>query len=181
MSKILDINVNCPKCGNQYPAKVFRTLWGDGCNADNFETRLNDKTNVVTCPHCGYSLRAPLGLMYVDCDAGFAVWWEPMHDDGIDSDTKGYAAMFGADSYYAKAPRVKDWDEFKQTIRKYYTGELTANPIAKLDFNALKQQLGNTTTQKKKKGCLGTLILLIAGTASVIGASCWGISHLLAI
>ena len=180
MSKILDIQVNCPNCGNQYQAKVFRTLWGDGCTADNFNTRLNDNTNVVSCPHCGHSFRAPLALMYVDCEAGFAVWWEPVHDDGVDSDINGYAAMFGADSYYAKAPRVKDWEDFKFTIYQYYTGQLKANPITKLDINVLKQQLGNSKSTKKKSGCLGVLILLLAGAASLIGITCWGIQQLLA-
>ena len=47
MSKIVNIQIECPQCGKQYVAKVFRTLWGDGCNADTFETRLKDNTEEV--------------------------------------------------------------------------------------------------------------------------------------
>ena len=36
--------------------------------------------------------------------------------------------MWGADNYMAQAPRIKDWDEFKETILKFYTGELKGTP-----------------------------------------------------
>ena len=157
MSKTINFQIECPDCGKQYQATVFRTLWGDGCNADNFTTRLKDSTNMVTCPHCGHSFRLPLGLMYVDVKAGFAVWYEPQPDPNIDTEAKQYAAMMGADSYYAKAPRIKDWEEFKRTIRRYYTGELKANPVSlNFNFDALK-----TAKPQKKSGCMGMLLLLI--------------------
>jgi hypothetical protein len=95
--------------------------------------------------------------MYVDVKAGFAVWWEPEYDAGIDSDTAAYASMFGPNSYYAKAPRVKDWDEFVETIRKYYRGELQGGKIEKFDFASLQQQ----NKKPQQKGCLGLLVLLI--------------------
>lgn len=53
--------------------------------------------------------------------------------------------------------------------------------------NKLKELYSGMDTFKSNNGgddnggCFGVLILLIAGAASVIGASCWGISHLLAI
>ncbi len=161
MSKILDLQIQCPNCRQQYQAKVFRTLWGDGCTAANFTSRLKDDTNIVPCPHCGYSFRVPLGLMYVDVKTGFAVWYEPQPDPNIDDEAKQYAAIFGADSYYAKAPRVKDWEEFKHTIRRYYTGELKATPITKFDFSSLKQQSSKSATPQKKSGCMGVLLLLL--------------------
>ena len=161
MSKIIDLQIECPDCGQQYQAKAFRTFWGDGCTANNFTSRLKEDTNMVTCPHCGHSFRLPLGLMYVDVKAGFAVWYEPQPDPNIDNEARQYAAMFGADSYYAKAPRVKEWDEFKRTIHRYYTGELKANPITKFDFGSLKQQAGKSATPQKKSGCLGMMLLLL--------------------
>ncbi len=179
MSKIVNIQIECPQCEKQYVAKIFRTLWGDGCNADNFETRLKDSTNVVTCPHCGHSFRLPLSLMYVDVQKGFAVWWEPQPDAGIDADSQSYAAMFGADSYYAKAPRVKDWDEFKQTIRRYYTGELKAKPITKYDLGTLKQVVSKAAPSQEKGGCQGAFVLLMVTAASLIGLTCFGLSYLL--
>ena len=167
MSKLVDITVTCPKCGQQYSAKVFRTLWGDGGTAQH-NVLSNDKINVVECPHCHYAFRAPMAMMYVDCQAGFAVWWEPIHDDGIDKDKAGYASMFGPDSYYAKAPRVVDWEDFKETVQKYYRGELKANPITKMDFQALKDSLAKAQKPAKKSGCLGMVALLV-GLASAAG------------
>lgn len=160
MSKLVEFQIECPSCKQGYQAKVWRSLWGDGCTANDFTSRLTDETNVVTCPHCGHSFRLPLGLMYVDCKAGFAVWYEPQPDPGIDNDTRQYAAMFGADSYYAQAPRVKDWDEFKRTICRYYTGELKANPISKFDFGAIKKQTPQPSKQSKS-GCLGMALCII--------------------
>lgn len=166
MSKVVNIQIECSKCGQQYVSKVFRTLWGDGCTADNFESRLTDKTNVVTCPHCGHSFRLPLGLMYVDVDAGFAVWWEPQHDEGIDADAQSYAKMFGANSYYATAPRIADWDEFKQVIREYYQGKRVGGKIEKMDIGALK----NSLQSSKKGGCLGSFVIIcIVSIASLSG------------
>lgn len=170
MSKIVDIQIECPKCGHQYVAKVFRTLWGDGCTADNFESCLTDKTNVVACPCCGHSFRLPLGLMYVDVDAGFAVWWEPQHDEGIDADAQSYAQMFGANSYYATAPRIADWDEFKQVIREYYQGKRVAGKIEKMDIGAFF----NSKETQKKKGCLGAIVVICISSATILGGACYG-------
>lgn len=161
MSRILDATITCPNCGRPYEVKLFRTLWGDGGTADD-NALTDDKVNIVKCPHCEYSFRAPLAFMYVDCKKDFAVWWEPSYDAGIDEDAAGYAAMFGPDSYYAQAPRIQDWDEFKATVRKYYTGELRANPISKFDIEALK----SATQRKKNGGCLGVAALALI-TASV--------------
>ena len=165
MSKLVDITVTCPQCGQKYEAKVFRTLWGDGGTAEQ-NSLSNDNVNVVECPHCHYSFRAPLAMMYVDCKKGFAVWWEPIHDSGIDNDTIAYSNMFGADSYYAKAPRIQDCEDFKDTVKKYYTGELKANPITKFDINALKGVAAGN--KSKKSGCLGFAILLIGSITSLL-------------
>lgn len=156
MSKLIDATITCPKCGKQYPTKLFRTIWGEHEECRNMV--MNDKINVPECPHCHFSFKAPFPFMYVDVNKGFAVWWEPYYDATIDEDLKGYASMFGADSYYAQAPRVKDWNEFKQTIHRYYTGELKANPITKFDLGALKQQ---KTVRQEKSGCLGVMLALL--------------------
>ena len=105
-------------------------------------------------------------MMYVDCKKGFAVWWEPIHDSGIDNETIAYSNMFGAESYYAKAPRIQDWEDFKDTVKKYYTGELKANPITKFDINALKGVAAGKKSEKS--GCLGFVILLIGSITSLI-------------
>lgn len=176
MSKLVDIGVNCPNCGNHYETKVFRTFWGEGESARHMV--YNDEINMVKCPHCGYSFHAPLAMMYVDCQAGFAVWWEPFHDDGVDSDISGYRSMFGANSYYAQAPRIQDWEQFKNTIRKYYSGELTAAPIEKFDLNALQKNI-KKEQPRKSNGCLGAVLALITVTTALLGFGIYGLTCVL--
>lgn len=117
---------------------------------------MEDRVNIATCPHCGHKFHLPLAMMYVDAQAGFAVWWEPNHDPGVDSDSAGYAKIFGATSYYATAPRIADWEEFKLTIRKYYRGELVGGSITKMDISALQ-----STSKQNGKGCLSVLLFIV--------------------
>jgi hypothetical protein len=65
--------------------------------------------------------------MYTDVRRQFAVWYEPVHDDSIDVDMNGYKLHMGANSYFATAPRIKDWQEFKDTIIKFENGVLKGN------------------------------------------------------
>ena len=60
--------------------------------------------------------------------------------------------MFGEKSFYATAPRVKDWEEFKRTINRYYSVELVGGPVERMDFG-----IGSN----KKNGCLSVILLLI--------------------
>ncbi len=160
MSKRVRIDIECPHCHQLYSDNFFRTYWGE---SEAMRSNLmNDNVNIATCPHCGHKFHLPLAMMYVDVQAKFAVWWEPNHDPGIDSDSKGYAQMFGVRSFYATAPRIADWEEFKRTINRYYAGELIGGPIEKMDISALRA----VTNENRKSGCLSmALFLLISGAA----------------
>lgn len=155
MSKLVDATVTCPRCGQEYPVKLFRTLWGEN---DSLRAKvMSDEVNICSCPHCNYAFKAQYPFLYVDVKVGFAVWWEPTHDAGIDSDAMRYAQMFGENSFYAKAPRIKDWNEFKKTIMKYYSGELVGGKVEKLDISALKD-----SSKTKGKGCILTLLFILS-------------------
>ena len=86
MSKRVDATITCPGCGRQYPVKLYRTIWGE--YEENRNLVMNDQINVLECPHCGFSFKAPFAFMYVDIKANFAVWWEPQHDPSVDTDTQ---------------------------------------------------------------------------------------------
>lgn len=147
MSKLVKIEIECPNCSHQYQDNFFRTIWGEN---EAFRNKvMNNDVNIAICPHCGYKFHLPLAMMYVDVQEGFAVWWEPNHDPGVDSDQEAYAKMFGANSYYAKAPRVVDWEEFKRVINEYYLGQRVGGAIEKMDISALNQVQNNS----KKSGC----------------------------
>ena len=135
---------------------------------------LSDKINVPECPHCGFSFKAQIPFMYVDVEKGFAVWWEPQYDAGIDSDSQGYAQMFGTNSYYATAPRIADWEEFKQAIRDYYHGKRVGGKIEKMNRGALK----NSMEPQKKSGCLGSFVLIAFISIVVLSASAYGLYQL---
>ena len=153
MSKLVKIAIECPKCSHQYTGDFFRTIWGE--HESNRNMVMEDRINIAKCPSCGHQFHLPLAMMYVDVKKNFAVWWEPYYDSGIDSDSAGYSKIFGERSYYATAPRISDWEEFKDTINKYYKGELVGGPIEKMDF----QSLGKS--KAKNNGCLGIMFLLI--------------------
>lgn len=155
MSKRVKIEIECPHCHQQYADEFFRTYWGE--DEKMRANLMNDNVNIASCPHCGHKFHLPLAMMYVDVQAKFAVWWEPNHDPGIDSDSQGYAQIFGARSFYATAPRIADWEEFKRTINKYYCGELVGGPIEKMDISALKGSMNKGS----KSGCLGMILLSV--------------------
>lgn len=100
MSKLVKIAIECPKCSHQYTGDFFRTIWGE--NEANRSMVMEDRINIAKCPSCGHQFHLPLAMMYVDVQKGFAVWWEPNHDPGIDSDSASYAKMFGVNSFMQK-------------------------------------------------------------------------------
>ncbi|MBV3766147.1 hypothetical protein [Phocaeicola vulgatus] len=57
-------------------------------------------------------------MLYVDAVKQFAVWWEPVYDPQIDEMTVGFSKMLGHGNYYETAPRISDWEEFKETINR---------------------------------------------------------------
>ena len=79
---------------------------------------MNDQINSVTCPACGTTTRLEFPFLCTNVKRGIAVWYEPYHDPEIDKDIAQYAAHFGAKSFYAQAPRIKVWEDFKKTILK---------------------------------------------------------------
>lgn len=148
MSKLVKIAIECPKCSHQYTGDFFRTIWGE--NEANRSMVMEDRINIAKCPSCGHQFHLPLAMMYVDVQKGFAVWWEPNHDPGIDSDSASYAKMFGVNSYYAKAPRISDWEEFKRVVKEYDDGIRVGSPIEKMDFKSIKR---NDESIKEKRMC----------------------------
>lgn len=156
MSKRVKIDIVCPHCAKHYTDDFFRTYWGE--DEGMRKNIMDDNVNIASCPYCGHSFHLPLAMMYVDVHVKFAVWWEPNYDAGIDSDANAYAQMFGEKSFYATAPRIADWEEFKRTINKYYRGELVGGTIEKMEFSTIKKAANGA----RKSGCLGIALLLIS-------------------
>jgi predicted RNA-binding Zn-ribbon protein involved in translation (DUF1610 family) len=172
MSKRIEANITCPNCGNQFPFTLFRSIWGE--YPENRELVMTDRINVATCSSCNKSIKLPYPFFYTNAKQFFAVWWEPEYDSQIDKDAMGYSKMLGSENYLAAAPRIKDWNEFKETILRFEKGELRGKlgVIGKQMQDQMEGFPKNLTEQNKKKqnnGCFGMLIILImlSGTAAL--------------
>jgi hypothetical protein len=77
---------------------------------------LNDRINVVQCPACGFSDRLPFAFMATNVKKAVAIWYEPYPDPHIDSDLVLYRKHYGTDCFWARAPRIQNWAEFKRRL-----------------------------------------------------------------
>lgn len=116
MSKQIRAEISCPDCGTTFSANLYRSLWIE--DAENRALVEDDLVNLVTCPGCNKSSRLEFSLLCTNVKRKFAVWYEPYHDAAVDKDVMLYRQQFGPNSFYAKAPRVRDWGEFKKKIRE---------------------------------------------------------------
>jgi hypothetical protein len=160
MSKRIEIKVICPECSHQFDYTLYRSIWGE--YPENRELVMSDKINVATCPSCNKSTKIPFPFIYTNAKQFFAVWWEPEYDSQIDKDSIGYAKLLGEDNYLAKAPRIKDWNEFKETILKFENGILKGSIGSKSEeMRGQVADMFKKVQSQNKNGCLGILILLI--------------------
>lgn len=116
MSQRVEVTATCPNCGKQYQGNLFRTVQGE--HESLRSAVMNNNINILEYPHCGHKFHVPLAMLYVDAVKQFAVWWEPVYDPQIDEMTVGFSKMLGHGNYYETAPRISDWEEFKETINR---------------------------------------------------------------
>jgi transcription elongation factor Elf1 len=174
MSKRVEAKISCPNCNHQFDFTLYRSIWGE--YPENRELVMTDKINVASCPSCNVSTKVVYPFIYTNTNQQFAVWWEPLYDAQIDSDKVGYAKMVGEGNYLATAPRIKDWNEFKNTILKFERGELKAKTgtISKDMEDKMQGFLKHIEdkNKKSKSGCLGiALVLVVFGSCLFYGIS----------
>ncbi|MCL5030093.1 MAG: hypothetical protein M1480_13855 [Bacteroidetes bacterium] len=127
MSRIIDITLTCSLCRYEFPYKLYCSIAGD--EPGNLELVLTDKINVAVCPICIVSVKLNSPLMYSNISKNFAVWWEPYYDPQIDKENELLIKMGRGKNFLSEAPRIRDWQEFKNTIMKYESGELKGIPF----------------------------------------------------
>jgi len=162
----------CPNCNNYFEATLYRSIWGE--YPENREMVFNNTINSPICPHC--KVRANIEnttLLYHNVKKPFAVWYEPVYDRSIDEEKAEYSRMMGSQSYLAKAPRIKNWEEFKRTILKFETGEIKANPgqispELDADFNGFLNNFSSKAKKSKNSGCLLFFAFIIIISSLVI-------------
>jgi hypothetical protein len=114
MSKKIGAHITCPNCGNVFPTELYRTIWIE--YPDNRAMIFDNKINVVTCPKCNHVEKLEFPFLCTNVKKKLAVWYEPFPDHDVDRDVAEFCKHMGLNSFYAKAPRVADWEEFKRTI-----------------------------------------------------------------
>ncbi len=114
MSKRLEATVECRNCGHTQHMTLFRTLWVE--YSENMSLVLNDMVNEFCCEECKYVERLEFPFLCTNVKRGVAIWYEPYHDEQIDEDIRQYQKHMGANSFYAKAPRIADWETFKAKL-----------------------------------------------------------------
>ncbi len=114
MSKRMEATVECRNCGHKQHVSLYRTLWVE--YPENMSLVLNNKVNEFRCEKCAYVERIKFPFLCTDVRRGVAIWYEPYHDEHIDEDIRQYQKHMGANSFYAKAPRIADWETFKARL-----------------------------------------------------------------
>jgi hypothetical protein len=126
MSQRINASIGCPHCKTQYQAELFRTIWGE--DPQKKAMVFSDQINRTKCPACGRISFARTSLLYSNTNLHFAVWFEPEYDSLIDADNVNFKAMSDLKgpgyTYLFKAPRVADWQAFKELITRYERREL---------------------------------------------------------
>ena len=97
-----------------------------------------DRVNIATCPLCAFEARVNAPLMCTNVPRQFAVWFEPQRTTLVDEMTAQFAQAMGSGSFYATAPRIADWEEFKAIIEKFENGELKGR-AASFNLDALRR------------------------------------------
>lgn len=114
MSKRLPARIRCPNCDNQFEALLYRSIWIE--EPANRKLIFDDQINVVICPKCKTKTKLEFPFLCTNVGERIAIWYEPYPDPQIDTDMKQYANHFGPNSFYATAPRIRDWEAFKAKI-----------------------------------------------------------------
>jgi hypothetical protein len=153
LSKQVSAMLRCPSCGAEHNAKLYRSLWIE--DPKNRAMVFEDRINVFNCPDCGHPERLAFSLLCTNKNLGFAVWYEPQHDPAVDKDVADYKKHLGPNSYFAKAPRIGNWEEFKAKIVELENSKNDLGPEISDEMGAafnrfLTDVVANGKTAKKR-------------------------------
>lgn len=76
-----------------------------------------------------YENQIPFSCLCVNVKKGIAVWYEPLPDRHIDEDIENYKRSMGASSFYAQAPRIREWNKFRDEVIKLMEIKAERDPL----------------------------------------------------
>ena len=135
MSQKVKMIFECPSCKTEFSAEIFKTLWIEF--PENRELVFKNSVNLVTCTGCGSPIKIETPLLCTNIKMNFAVWYDPRHDEHVTEEIRKYVKVLGADTYFATAPRIPDWEDFKSTLLKYEQGVIVNKPLTRPNMDNL--------------------------------------------
>lgn len=127
MSKKIEASVKCSKCAHTFNVSLYRSLWLE--YPENLELVKTNKLNRFECPQCRYENQIPFSCLCVNAKKGIAVWYEPFPDKYIDEDIENYRKSMGASSFYARAPRIHEWNKFRDEVVRLMEIKAERDPL----------------------------------------------------
>ena len=160
MSRKTSTKIICPNCLYIFEYTYSKTVWGD--SNENRALLMADKINVATCPFCSKSTKLEYSFLYTNSQ--FAVWYEPLYDIQINKDQRTFTNLLGKENYLATAPRIKDWNDFKNTIIKFEKGLIkpsspTMSKLVQDQVQGYISYLQNTNYKQQNRGYASPLII----------------------
>jgi hypothetical protein len=148
MSMTVGAECQCSS-GHRFNVTLHRTVWLE--QPDKRDLVFSDKVNRFRCPKCGETVNTYFPFLATNVPKRVAVWYEPHPDPQIDKDTAAYKAQGGSKSFYALAPRIADWDEFKAKILELEQREGGGGEQSKFSPEFQKNMAGFIKSLGKKK------------------------------
>lgn len=116
MSKLVTYNIPCPECKEFGEYQIFHSV---NTSIDDIVTKLlNDKINFVTCRHCSNTFHVKTGLLFNNMKKMYAMYYNPVTFELNEKESTDIKRMFGDNFYLANPSRFKDWQLFKQELKR---------------------------------------------------------------
>lgn len=159
MSKRVGATIQCSECEQKFGVQLYRSLWIE--YPENMAMLMRREVNCFACPACESRAEVAYAVLCTHADKHYAVWYEPSFDHGVDADVADYTRKLGPNNYLAEAPRIADWGDFIETIRKYEVGELHGTPISPAQFAAALQGMRHRAPPSTRLGLVDRLLMLL--------------------
>lgn len=161
MSKWEDHTLNCPKCGNKVPARIYSSV-NITIDPELRESVFRGTINEFTCEYCRLKLDVENDLLYHDVARQIAVWFKP--DEPLDSDYKKVQAFFRAAgaSYLADAPVENTWGAFVSKIMELEdnAAEFSGTRTPEIATGSERHKNGEPNRKRNAFGLLGGLLVV---------------------
>lgn len=116
MSKLVTYNIPCPVCKETSEQHIFHSV---NTNLDNIVDKiLNNEINFATCKKCGNNFHVKTGLLFNNMKKMYALYYNPTSFELNEKESADIKRMLGENFYLANPLRFKDWEAFKNEIRR---------------------------------------------------------------